>query len=287
MKIMSTKNEKGQVILILILVMTVALAIGISVIQRSLSDISTATRVEQSSRAFSAAEAGIEQVLSNGNLTVSFPDNSSNATVTSDLMPAVNAGRGSQDPLECPPGNSRLTKEEVFQVWLADPDSITNPPAESYTGSRLNVFWGDPDAGVDDKAALELTLVYYEGSEYKQKKWFLDQQGVTRSPENNFTPVACSPVAFGSGGRYQCNYTITGLPTGLMLLRARLLYNKTSQPFAVQAPDAGSSIPSQAKVLKSEGFSGQSKRTIQVCQIAKVVPFYFDYAVFAAGDINK
>ena len=48
----------ATIILILVLVMTVALAIGISVIQRSLSDISTATKVEQSSRAFSALWQG-------------------------------------------------------------------------------------------------------------------------------------------------------------------------------------------------------------------------------------
>ena len=56
-------NERGQIILVLVLVITVALAIGISVVQRSLSDISTSTKVEESSRAFSAAEAGIERAL--------------------------------------------------------------------------------------------------------------------------------------------------------------------------------------------------------------------------------
>ncbi|MBI2337874.1 pilus assembly PilX N-terminal domain-containing protein [Candidatus Daviesbacteria bacterium] len=291
------KNEHGQVILILILVMTVALAIGISVIQRSLSDISTATRVEQSSRAFSAAEAGIEKVLSGGGLTVSFEDNSSNATVTQNLQPAVNTGFGFQDPLECPPGKSGLAKEEVAQVWLADPNSAANPPAEYYKGTNLSVFWGDSSASSDDKAALELTLIYHDGTEYKSRKWFLDQQAAVRNPANNFSKVNCTPVTFASSGiKYQCKYVIGGsgdpdgfLPTGLMLLRARLLYNKTSQPFAVRAETncQDCSIPPQAQELVSEGFSGQSKRTIQVCQISKVVPFYFDYAVFSAGDINK
>ena len=56
-------NKKGQILLALILVMTVALAIGLSVIQKSLVDVSTSTKVEQSSMAFSAAEAGIERSL--------------------------------------------------------------------------------------------------------------------------------------------------------------------------------------------------------------------------------
>src|SRR3989339_1641784 len=76
------RRQAGQVILILILVMAVALAIGISVIQRSLSDISTSSKVEQSSRAFSAAEAGIEKALRGDATAVSFPENNSSATVT-------------------------------------------------------------------------------------------------------------------------------------------------------------------------------------------------------------
>ena len=57
------KEQKGQVILILILVMTVGLAIGLSIVQKSLVDISTASKIEQSSRAYSAAEAGVERAF--------------------------------------------------------------------------------------------------------------------------------------------------------------------------------------------------------------------------------
>jgi len=164
------KEEKGQIILILVLVMTVALAIGISVIQRSLSDISTATKVEQSSRAFSAAEAGIEKALRGDATAVSFPENNSSATVTgTDLIPAVPADGTRQDPLEYP----NLAKEEIAHVWLADPDSATNPPAAFYKQPSLDIYWGNSNF---DQAALELTLVYYNGSQYttQNTKWYLD-----------------------------------------------------------------------------------------------------------------
>jgi len=292
------KNQKGQVILVLILVMTVALAIGISVVQRSLSDISTSTKVEQSSRAFSAAEAGIEKALNCPTCvttSVNFSENQSGATVTNNsLIPCVPGssgcvqGTGSQQvALEYPP----LAKEEVAHVWLADYTSTVNPPTVFYTQPTLDVYWGDPAA--IDKAALELTLVYYASGQYLSRKWYLDQ--IVRSPANNFEQVTC--IGNYSLAGYQCKKTLgnnTGinngpLPSGLMLLRARLLYNSTSQPFAVQAVGTCATcfLPPQARKIISTGTAGTTQRRVQLFQLDKVVPQYFDYAIFSAGDINK
>lgn len=280
------KNQTGQVILILILVMTVALAIGISVIQRSLSDISTSSKVEQSSRAFSAAEAGIEKALRNDFSSVGFTDAS--ATVTgSGLLPL--AGQA----LEYPP----LGKEEVAQVWLADPRA--NLPLGDDCGSgytcydpspprTLDVYWGN---STTDKAALELTLISYSGG-YATRKWYLDHN-IARSPDNRFTRIDCTGYPLASNN-YQCKFTIGGssdpdgvLPAGrLILIRVRLLYNSTSQPIAV-APKSGSSLPPQARIIESTGTAGGTQRKIQLFQLYKVVPPYFDYGIFSVGEINK
>mgnify|MGYP001561246056 CR=1 FL=1 len=302
-------RQAGQVVLILILVMTVALAIGLSVIQRSLSDVSTSSKVEQSSRAFSAAEAGIEKALSGGlPAVINFPDNNSSATVTTPttdgLIPAIPQGFNRQEALECPPGDSRLAKEDVAQVWLADPKADLPTCTASdicYKQTSLDVYWGSTAA--TDKAALELTVVYYGTdpndpdptqrliSKYRSRKWYLDNNSAGRDQINKFDQVPCTgdyPPLTG----YQCKATIAFLPSDLMLLRARLLYNTTSQPFAVQASwpcslPSGCFIPPQAKVLVSTGTSGQTQRKVQVCQLEKVVPSYFDYAIFSEGDINK
>lgn len=301
-------KQAGQVVLILVLVMTVALAIGISVIQRSLSDISTSTSVEQSSRAFSAAEAGIEKAL-RGDYSplVDFSaDNNSRANVTQNLNPPLPAENTRQDPLEYPP----LAKEETAHVWLADPNANLHTCSASdvcYKQPTIDVYWGDSAA---DQAALELTLVYYDGSKYVNRKWYLDDAATTRNPDNNFDVSAdCSgnlkPLGFTA--TYQCKKTLgdstcinrsgvscsnnASLPTsGMMLIRTRLLYNNSSQPFAVQAVGncgADCSIPPQANILVSTGTSGKAQRKIRLFQIDKVVPPYFDYAVFSAGAINK
>src|SRR3989338_10792119 len=126
-------NQKGQVLLLLILVMTVALAIGLSIVQKSLVDISTASKVEQSARAFSAAEAGIEKALNasgggscTGAACQSFTENKSaiKEIIDTGLLPAVAVSGQLQDTLEY---DSPLAKEDVAQVWLAEFSSPINP----------------------------------------------------------------------------------------------------------------------------------------------------------------
>lgn len=283
------KNQRGQIILVLILVMTVTLAIGLSIVQKSLTDVSTASKVEQSSRAFSAAEAGVEQTLTRGvNCTGSgcrsFAENNSSIKeiVDSGLIPNTPSVGTRQVALEFPP----LAKEDIVQVWLADLNSPSNPPADFYKQTTLDIYWGN---SATDRAAIEVTLVSFENGSYKSTKWYLDQ--IQRN--NGFTQVtSCGGYSVGNN-TYQCRETLTGLPTsGAMLLRARLLYNTTSQPFAVWVPAASTcgspcSLPPQARSITSTGIAGETQRSVNVFQLDKVVPSYFDYAIFSAGEISK
>ncbi len=289
LQIPNPKYQEGQTVLILLLVMTVALAIGLAVIQKSLTDVSTASRVEESSRAFSAAEAGIERALQGDTQEVVFSENNSSATVKdSGLLPLA------KQPLEYPP----LAKEDVAHVWLANPN--TDPVSAYYSQSSLDVYWGLPDIiDPNDRPALELTIVYLPaGGSYQTQKFYLDPNSL-RSAGNGFTNVSggCSnnlpPIntSMGNERTFYCKRTITGLNQLPILVRARLLYNITSQPLAI-APVGGCegfscSLPPQARVIVSTGVSGSTRRRIQVFKLDKVVPPYFDYAIFSVGDINK
>ena len=298
-------KEAGQIILTIILVMTVILSVGLSVVQKSLTDISTSTTVEQSSRAFSAAEAGIEKALQGDSSGVSFKDNASSSQITdSGLIPVSPAQGTRQEPLESDP----LSREEIIQFWLADYTSTRNPPAIFYNppsptpGRKLDIFWGSSSK---DKAALELTLISYNTTtgSYEWRKWYLDQ--VARTPANGFCQVTTCTGGYSIGANtYQCKKTLgdstcpnvninvndNPLPTGLMAIRARLLYNDNSQPVAIQAEGTcgkDCSLPAQKRDIISVGSSGNTQRKVKVSQWPQVVPFYFDYAIFSAGDIKK
>lgn len=296
------KKQKGQIVLILLLVMVVALAIGLSVVQRSLTDITSSSKVEQSSRAFSAAEAGVEKALSGSTTTSPFTlDNSSTATVSdSGLLP------NDKQALEYPP----ISKEEVAQVWLADPGLVgdVSAPVKYYDQNSLDIYWGLPNPSLSDiKPALEVTVVYLSGGNYLSKRFYFDPDS-DRASKTNFTSKGgdfqCDnysintsfSVLQSSGRQFYCKARLSGLTPTLILLRARILYSNFSQPFAVQ-PLASStpcasdnhncSLPKQAKVILSKGFSGDTTRSVQVFKINKVVPFYFDYAIFSSGSITK
>lgn len=295
----------------LILVMTVALAIGLSIVQKSLTDVSTANKVEDSQRAFSAAEAGIEKALQGNTTSQNFRENNSRIANLDDSgdIPKLPDPNTQQQPLEYPP----LAKEEVAQIWLADPDpnvrlpdctriDATKPPAvpTCYKQNTLSIYWGSSNT---DKAALELTLIYYDGTNYASRKWYLDQSSAVRNPANNFDQVNnCSGgyTPIGSTTPYQC-YAILGdesinaanngvLPANLMMIRARLLYNTTSQPIAVLASGTcgrDCSLPAQARMLTSTGAAGETQRKVKVFQTNKVLPPFFDYAIFSNGEIRK
>lgn len=282
-------NEKGQVILALILIMTVALAIGLSIVQKSLVDVSTSTKVEQSSRAFSAAEAGIEKALRGDSSGVNFADNNSSAQVAdTGFIPPIPAPGNRQDALEYPP----LAKEDIAHFWLADFNAASNPPPAIYTQNSLDVYWGNSKT---DRPAIELTFIYYKDSQYLPAKRYFDP--IVRNPPNDFSPVTCSGSNPIGTNNYQCYIRVGGsqdskgpLPSGLMLARARLLYNTTSQPLAIQGVNncgQACSIPPQARLVFSTGSSGETQRRVRVFQINKVVPPYFDFAIFSAGEINK
>lgn len=306
-------SQRGQLILTLILVMSVALAIGLSIIQKSLVDVSTATKVEESSRAFSAAEAGIEKYLQadliNSSCTpqtcqVDFSENNSGAKVEGGgLIPALPTGNAQQEALEFPP----LLREEVAQVWLADPDSNIKLPdctaidptkhaPVCYNQNTLDVFWGNSQT---DKAAIELTLVFYDGTKYNSRKWYLDHTNARRSPPNGFDLVSCQATASEKIGdnQYQCKETLDfPADSQLIMIRSRLLYNKDSQLFAVRAsvpcdtsthPNNGCFLPPQARVFTSTGSSGQTQRKVRLFQQFKAIPPYFDYAIFSVGEIKK
>lgn len=259
-------NEFGQTILILILVLTVGLAIGISVVQRSLSDISTSSKVEQSSRAFSAAEAGIERALSGGSIgNISVGDNSALVNDSGSLPPANTA-------LEYPP----LSKEELAHFWL-DP---------SYTNSSLDVYFGKTDTPVSDKPALEVTVITSSGGNYSSTKKFFDADS-SRISTNGFTTCSSSSVITNNNTQstpFLCkaNVAYSGTP---ILVRIRVLYSNTSQPVALN--QTSGSLPQQAHIFTSTGTAGDTQRKVQVFKLDKVVPFYFDYALFSIGSIDK
>lgn len=313
-------KQSGQVVIILLLVMVVALALGLSMIGRSTSEISTSTRTEDSSRAFSAAEAGIERALkvTPGNPVPGI--NLSNRAQTSDIKAA-------SLPIS-PPSALRYPsfgKEAFAQFWLAKPEDITSAggapgqdgfPDEYYNQPYFNVYFGIPlgtpplgydyDANPDNKPAVEVNVISRDGSDYVTNKYLFDTYrpgpDTTRN-SNNFlycTELQPTNIVVNYDFKEDAFYCRAQIPSGTyfsgtdtqypIMARIRILYSSISHPVALQ-PVTGASriddLPAQANIYTSTGTSGSVQRKLQVFRQKYVMPHYFDYVLFSAGQLDK
>lgn len=293
-------RQKGQAVIILLLIMLVSLTIGLAITQRSLTDISTSNKGEESSRAFSAAEAGIEQALQTGippNADVSLGNNSSANVTFSGALPACG---DTTTALEYPP----IGKDTAAQIWLTHQ---TNTGCSSdYTGTSLKIYFGNDPRGIadsNDTVAIEVNVITQNSGVYTSNKYFYDpipaaNRTSIRGSDNGFTDPNCPLTSLPSvkttrsdtNDTFRCVATVPPAGTFIgtpILVRTRILYSSTPQAIAFGPVGSGVSIPSQAKIITSTGSSGQVQKKVQVFQLPRVVPPIFDYAVFSNGPVQK
>lgn len=303
------KKENGQIVVIALLVMVVVMAIALAVVGRSLLNLSMSSKTEESSRAFSAAEAGIEKSLQvsdsggtyqeNNNL---FFDNNSQATYDiNGVLP---------DPgfaLEHPP----IGKDSFAQFWLSDPNNPNNPV---YQTSNFDIYfgegktatgaWVDYSSNPDNAPAVEVMVVYKDndGSIKSQRYLYDSYSGVgKRVTDSKEQLQPCSKKGPSVGGivtnkagnptRYfYCQATVP--PSGSLpgqfpiMVRVRILYSSLSHPIAIK-PNNGQSLPKQATLSKSTGTVGNVQRTLEVFEQKTVMPQFLDYALFSAGTLDR
>lgn len=303
------KNQRGQVVIMLLLVMVVTLGIGLSIIGRSTTEISTSTKTENSSRAFSAAEAGLEQAFTRPVPTPGVPvgfsidglDNQSSADVSVKRIPEAGLALEYLEP---------INKDSFAQFWFVNPQDVIIP---YYTSGSFDVYFGDPapqgDSGYyissqearEEQPAIKVHVIYWNGTQYLDKS-FMIESNISRLPINSFldcssnptdgncdaNPTAISTNTAGTSRSFYRKYRVNmSLPVGshLVMARIRVLYSNLEHPVAI-SPISGS-LPPQARLYNSTGVAGSIQRELQVFQPDLVMPWLFDYALFSAGDLEK
>jgi hypothetical protein len=306
--------------------MLLALTIALAIAQRSLTYLSGSNKSEQSSRAFSAAESQIEQVL-HGNPNPSASTTLSNQA-TAQFAPGVAAllpSPNSTVAIEYPP----VGKDTPAQVWLVDPNSNTfiGAPVGNVNypgGSQLKVYYGSVDPKDPNNyanlvrnfqsnkspvpPAVEVDLITYDttASRYNAYKYYYDDpNNLSRYKNNNFKASTCNnngvvPNGFNTidsppAKNFACVTDAlpktNSAPDPLVgeipvMARVRILYTDIDQPVAFQ-PQGGRSFPPQVQIFNSTGTSGQVKRQVKVFRAPFVIPPFFDFAIFSGTDIKK
>ncbi len=246
-------NTKGQIVPLILLIVLVGATIGFSIAGTTIKNIQETNLVEESNRAYSAAEAGIEEKL----LELEQSGTATALTTPQDLS------SGSQVKQVTIQQNqslsiAKLAKDDVAQL---------NLDCTSCTNGTVTVTW---DAGT----ALVITKISGNSEPYTVTRWAYNCVLSELNGFNDSTP---------SGGKCDEIFNVSGNTDKLM--RIRTMYHDTS--LTVQ-PSANGVIPVQSTVLTSTGKSGETERTVQVERSIPIAPAIFDYVLFSSqGSLAK
>ncbi|WKZ25747.1 MAG: hypothetical protein QY322_00315 [bacterium] len=273
---MTRKNQKGQAVLVVLLSLSVVLIIVLFILSRSITDISLSTKEEDSLRAFSAAEAGVERALVIGNSSGSLDDAEFSALVTQFASGA--------DQVTYP---LALKSGENAVFWFKRAGEVTQ-----FNGSNIRFCWGN--AGTNpadsDTPALEVTFYYTtlpDDMTTLQIERAVYDPNVSRVTANRFDNAQISSCTIGQDS-FAFQATID-TPTGtLEYATAKLLYNTTNaHKVGINVASTGSILPSQGEKVESAGSYGDANRSIEVYQLHPETPPIFANAIFSANGIVK
>lgn len=289
---MKFKNQQGQAVLVVLLSLAVVLIVIMFVLSRSITDISLSSKEENSLRAFSAAEAGIERVLVIGSAqSGEFGDATFSADVTSfaQNLPYV------VYPIS-------LKSGEIATFWFVghnDDGTLGCTDESCFTGSLAKFCWGDLGTpGTDAKTpALEITIYYKTlAGEYRVGRKVVDPYTTSsRTSTNGYT--AAGTCAIGDDS-FQFQNTLNFSDLGisnydnegvLQYATAKILYNDTiAHKIGIDVSSSGSNLPSQGLKIESDGsVEGEANRSIEVYQLHPIAPPTFTNAIFSSSGVTK
>lgn len=297
MKKTAPSPNAGQALLIILLVMAVVLTGALSIVSRSITDITVSQKEEESARAFSAAEAGIEQALVGGSQTGTLSAGGQYSVAST----SVAAGNEFVLP-------QSLSSGEVAPVWFVahddDGNILCSDSKPCFTGDKIKICWGasGTSRGTDTTPAIEASVFYTQGSggstSAKVARGAYDPNQA-RTGTNKFSADDAGSCSIGSTS-FAFNKTVDLLSLGVTVrangsqekgpqfARLRILYN-TDRAHPVGVTSAGTGLlPNQGKKIESTGTVGDVTRKIQFFQLFSDTPPVLDSGVFSAvGGLTK
>lgn len=293
------KFNSGQALLIVLLSMAIVLTVILSVLARSITDLSISSQDEDSLRAFSAAEAGVENALIIGSDIGS--TSIGNATYNADVSSFAEGEKIFSNPI-------LLTSGESTTIWFVAHDDEGNFTCSAekpcFRGNQMKVCWGKTgtSGSSDTTPAIEVSIFYTTSfGDYSTVRIARATADPNESRRliNKFSSPDGGTCTVGDQN-YQFQKTIDfsdlDIPVnvqnnqnGLQFAKVRFFYNTDlshNVGFDVDFPGNGL-LPSQGLKIESSGVSGDANRKLDVFQSYGEIPEIFDSAVFSLGGITK
>jgi type II secretory pathway pseudopilin PulG len=301
--------HRGQAVVLALLLTAVVITVALSVVSQSVVDIRTASQSQEVVQAFTAAEAGIDQILTSAAEGSTMPFNNvsvGNATFNARI---TNLGEGqgtSQNeayifPRDMVSGDSQT----LWFVSHGTGGSLTCPCSTFGSSPSFNVYWGKP--GELEVPAIILDIYYKTNpgntgySDVRVARVAVDGNSSSRG---GFASRSNAGNLSAGGQDFAYSYSVNvnslgipeasyGTPNGLQMIRVKMLYSTGKpQPVGFDFEYAGinnGGLPSQGFVPESQGSVG-NYATINLSSVYPYPdpPAIFDYALFAgSGDIAK
>lgn len=280
-----SRRSSGQMLLITLLVLAIATTIALSVIGRTATDLNISTQLEESSRAFNAAEAGIEQALK----LQSAPNSGALTTLAGGASYQVTGTTiaGTSGTYAFP----NLTADGQSEtLWLIGHNSdgtldYSNTEHTNYDPTNnLTVCWGT--------GGLEVVAYYLDNAgNYQVARQAYDSDS-SRSDTNHFNSHdvinnGCSPddgTSFRQIIAFDGDFGIHPAIDTLIMLRLLPFYTNGGTQLAVSS---AVTIPSQGNSYESCGTTGSGvKRCINVYQNFATPPVIADYVLYSGSDLT-
>jgi len=289
------KLSSGQAVLIVLLGMAVTLTVVLSIVSRSITDISLSTTDEESARAFSAAEAGIENMILTPGAGTTDP-----VTIGDSTYVALSTGYG-EGSTEFNFSGEKFTSGQSATVWLVSHDAdnnLTCSGGDCYEGSSIDICWGNDGATPDVNApAIEVTFYYdttagWESGNYSNvlvSRSAFDPYFSRATNDNHFTTIGTGGCTIGST-TYPFYSGSVALPSGggrTLFARIKFLYNDTTAHALGIKNQGTNTFPSQGRIISSTGTSGSSTRKVEVVDLYKSPLGIFEAGLFSVGDLKK
>lgn len=279
------KNQRGQTVLIALLVLTIATTVGLSLIARSTTDIAITRSLEESARAFSAAEAGVEKALVTG-VSVSSPVATQQGTSYTVTVAPVTA-----DASKALVFSGKTLSGDTETVWLTahGDNGLIDDSVPVYTAPEIDVCWSSESV----TPAIVTTILYKKSSDnsYRIVKGAFDPDSTRAggSSGNHFSAPTTTSGGCGadSGTTYRTRLTfspdIDPVNDVLIALRIRPVYSATQ--IAVLP---NTILPVQGNQIVSEGkTAGGISRKIVVYQSYKTPGTLFDTGIYSQGSFAR
>lgn len=291
------KRQAGQALLLVVLSLAIVLTIILSILSRSVTDIAVTSRSEESMRAFSAAEAGVEQALVIGaDVGGAIGDSNFSAKVSG----FAQGDKDFANPAGALAGESVLFWFVAHNQTTGDVECTASNPC--FTGSKFKVCWGESGSIGSTTPAIEVS-VFYDATPGSVGTTRIARAtydpNIGRRALNNFLePIGGACTAGGENFPFSqlIDLTTLGVPAGsysvqngLQFVKVRLFYNTdVTQPVGIDVNQTGNTLlPSQGVRIQSTGQAGESNRKIDVFQGFGEPPPIFDSAVFSPGGLTK